>query len=191
MNNLASIKQAWLEELSLFNSSPGIQRFFSGNATREHYKSILREIYFHTRENPQLQTFAAVFFKGDQRKYVKKFMAHASSEIGHDQLALNDIATLGGDISNIPNERPLPETSALLAFGFYQIQFLNPVGYLGYLFHLEFTPTSEGSAYMQALEKIGIPKEAMTFLHDHTTIDIGHNKMMEGYAHDLIQNEQD
>src|SRR5205809_224552 len=95
-NNLAIIKEAWLKELAKFDKSEPIRRLFTGNITVEHYKSILREIYFHTRENPQLQTFAAVFFKGKQREYVKSFFKHASSEIGHDQLALNDITTLGG-----------------------------------------------------------------------------------------------
>ena len=190
-NNLATIKEAWLKELAKFDNSGPFLKLFAGQLTIEHYKSILREIYFHTRENPQLQTFAAAFFKGEQRKYVKPFFKHATSEIGHDQLALDDIATLGGDISNIPNERALPETLALLGYGFYQIQFLNPIGYLGYLFHLEFTPTQQGGAYMQALEKIGVPKEAMTFIYDHSTIDVGHNKMMEGYAADLILSDED
>jgi hypothetical protein len=190
-SNLETIKKVWLTELSKFGKSNALQRLFSGNLKVEHYKSILREIYFHTRENPQLQTFASLFFKGDQRKYVKQFFKHASSEVGHDQLALNDLKFLGGNIDNIPNERPLPETSALIAYPFYHIQFGNPIGYLGYLFYLEFTPTSQGANYMDALEKIGVPKEAMTFIHDHSTIDVGHNKLMEGYAADLIQGEED
>lgn len=190
-SNLDLVKEVWQIELQKFGQSVPLQRLFSGQITVDHYKAVLREIYFHTRENPQLQTLAATYFKGDQRKYVKKFMAHASSEFGHDQLALNDLKTLGEDISDIPNQRPLPETTALLAFPFYQIQYGNPIGYLGYLFHLEFTPTSQGEVYMQNLEKIGVPKTAMTFIHDHSTIDVGHNKMMEGYAKDLIQNEED
>lgn len=189
--NFELIKSSWQNEVNKFNRGKVIQMLLTGNLTVDHYKSILREIYFHTRENPQLQTFAAVFFKGNQRKYVKKFMAHASSEIGHDQLALDDLKLLGEDTENIPNERPLPETSALIAYPYYHIQFGNPVGYLGYLFFLEFTPTSQGAVYMDALEKMSVPREAMTFIHDHSTIDIGHNKMMEGYAQDIIQNEED
>jgi len=191
MNNLETIKAAWMQELEAFNQSAVIQRVLSGNLTVEHYKSFLREIYFHTRENPQLQAYAATWFKGDQRKYVKQFYKHASSEIGHDQLALNDINTLGGDTSDIPNQRPLPETLALVSFGFYQVQFLNPIGYLGYLFHLEFTPTAHGEVYMQALANAGVPREAMTFIADHATIDVGHNKLMEGYAEHIIHSEED
>jgi hypothetical protein len=133
----------------------------------------------------------AVFFRGNQRQMVKRFFQHATSEIGHDQLALNDLKVLGEDVSRISCERPLPATVALLGYAFYQVQHLNPLGYLGYLFHLEFTPTQNGGAYMQMLEKIGIPREAMTFLHDHSTIDRGHNKLMETYVQELIRTKED
>lgn len=122
---------------------------------------------------------------------VKRFFQHATAEIGHDQLALNDLKTLGEDVSRIPFEHPLPATLALLGYAFYQVQHLNPLGYLGYLFHLEFMPTQNGGAYMQMLERIGVPREAMTFLHDHSTIDKGHNKLMETYVDELVLISED
>jgi hypothetical protein len=88
-------------------------------------------------------------------------------------------------------ENPQPATSALLAFGFYQIYVRNPVGYLGYLFFLEFTPTQGGAAYMERLAALGVPGEAMTFLQDHTTIDQGHNRLMETYIDDLVRDQND
>ncbi|MEM6537764.1 MAG: iron-containing redox enzyme family protein [Pseudomonadota bacterium] len=174
-----------------FLASRPVQAVLRGEMTPDEYRSILREVFHHTRENPQLQATAATFFRGRDREMVRSFYAHAASEIGHDQLALNDFTSLGGDPTAVPYENPLPATSALLAYGFYQIFNLNPVGYLGYLFFLEFTPTRSGGMLMGALETTGIPRAAMTFLNDHTEIDVGHNRMMEKYAASLIHDEGD
>ncbi|MEN7344252.1 MAG: iron-containing redox enzyme family protein [Pseudomonadota bacterium] len=177
--------------LAKFLTTPAIQRLNSGDVELKHYQAILRQIFHHARENPQIQALATVYFRGEQRETIKRFYAHASSEIGHDQLALDDLVATGMDVSSIPSEYPLPSTSALLAFAFYQIQNHNPVGYLGYLFFLEFTPTAIGGRMLEQLAAIGVPADAMSFLQDHTTIDVHHNKMMEGYVEDLVQNEAD
>lgn len=177
--------------LSGFSASWPIRRMMSGELTIPEYRAMCREVFHHTRENPQLQALATVYFRGRQRDAVRMFYKHAASEIGHDQLALNDFATLGGDASAVPYENPLPATSALLAYGFYQIYNLSPVGYLGYLFFLEFTPTRSGAGMMDALARIGVPRGAMTFLKDHTEIDVGHNKMMELYVDRLVRSGQD
>ena len=178
--------------LADFMKSAPVKSLLNGDTTPAQYRGILREVFHHTRENPQLQALATVYFRGRQRDMVSSFYKHAASEIGHDQLALNDYITLGGaDADVIPYENPLPATTALLAYGFYQIYNLNPLGYLGYLFFLEFTPTSTGDGMMDRLRSIGVPDAAMTFLKDHTTIDQGHNRLMEKYADAMVHNEAD
>lgn len=173
-----------------FMDSPSIKSLLSGDATVEEYRSLVRQIFHHTRENPQLQALAAVYFRGRQRDMVRAFFAHASSEIGHDQMALNDFVTLGGDATNVPYENPLPATTALTAFGFYQVYNLNPLGYLGYLYFLEFIGTSSGGRIIDALIKIGVPENATTFLREHTEVDIAHNKLMEKYVKELVNNNE-
>jgi hypothetical protein len=184
------IDEAFQKALGEFRSSTGMSRFLAGETQVAHYKSLLREIFHHTRENPQLQALATVYFRGSQRAAVKGFLRHALSEVGHDQLALDDLRTLGEPVEEIPLENPLPATTALLSFGFYQIYNLDPVGYLGYLYFLEFTPTQAGREFMTGIERMGVPREAMTFLQDHATIDIGHNRMMESYVDELVTSER-
>ena len=178
--------QPVLEEF--LNSSP-MRALRGGEMTVADYRAILRQIFHHTRENPQLQALATVYFRGRQRDVARAFYRHSFSEIGDDQLALNDFVTLSGDASGVPYENPLPATTALLSYGFYQIYNLNPVGYLGYLFFLEFTPTRAGGALLEALTNAGVPRNAMTFLKDHTTVDVGHNKLMETYVDRLVRSE--
>jgi pyrroloquinoline quinone (PQQ) biosynthesis protein C len=106
-------------------------------------------------------------------------------------MALDDLAALGEDVSSIPQSHPLPSTMALISFPFYQVEHLNPVGYLGYLYFLEFMPTRQGAQYGAALAKLGVPSQAMTFLAEHVAVDVGHNKMMEQYLGRLVHDEDD
>ncbi len=122
---------------------------------------------------------------------MRTFFTHAASEIGHDQLALNDFVALGGDATDVPYENPLPATTSLLGFGFYQIYVLNPLGYLGYLFFLEFNGTQSGNGLMDALRRVGVPDNAMTFLRDHAEIDVGHNRLMEKYVDQMVKSDKD
>ncbi len=191
MTKLERIIGEWEPAFYQANLTPGFARIMNGEIEVIHYAAIMRQIFHHARENPQLQAYATAYFKGNQRKMCRMFFSHASSEIGHDQLAKEDLITLGVDVSGLSFERPLPATSALLAFPFYQIQFHNVLGYLGYLFHLEFMPTRMGAAYMESLAKAGVPREAMSFIADHATIDIAHNKLMERYIDELILTEED
>ena len=95
------------------------------------------------------------------------------------------------DVSTAATENPLPATKALLSFPFYQISYENPVSYLGYLFFLEFVPTMAGRGMIKELRAIGVPENAFSFLHDHTTVDVGHNKAMERYCDQLVQTDAD
>lgn len=187
MEAFRELQQAFLPVQASFLRSKGIERVLQGRIGTEHYASYLRQVFHHTRENPQIQTLATVYFRGHQRAAIKRFFRHASSELGHDILALEDLRTLGEDVARLAEENPLPETAALIAFPFHQIYNLSPVGYLGYLFFLEFLPTGNGGALMDALERVGVEGGAMRFLRDHATIDVGHNKLMEGYAQALLK----
>ncbi len=173
-----------------FLRRPAVARFVNGEATLAEYGSFLRQVYHQTRENPQAQAHATAYFRGTQRNSIKQFMKHAVSELGHDELAREDIRNLNIPMSDLvdgmPSEQPLPETSALIAFAYYQMQFLDPVGYLGCVYFLEFMPTSIGRGAGDALDKMGVPQDARSFVDDHVAIDVAHNKLMEGYLPDLV-----
>lgn len=185
------LQSAFQAVQSRFLQSCALSRVAQGNIGLPHYASYLRQVFHHTRENPQIQALATVYFRGHQRAAIKRFFRHASSEIGHDQLARDDLDKLGIDTENLPFENPLPETTALISFPFHQIYNLNPVGYIGYLYFLEFLPTGKGHVIMEVLESAGVPREAMSFLHDHSTIDVAHNQLMDGYIQTLITTERE
>lgn len=183
------VLSVWREEIQNINKKPWMTRLQSGDFQIRNYKGFLLETYHHAGLNPQIQAFATMYFKDNPREMIGLFYKHAGSEIGHDLLALNDLGALGENIEKLRHSKPLPSTAAFNAFALMQIQLVNPVAYLGYLFHLEFLPTQQGRVHIERLKHLGVPKNALTFLEEHATIDAGHNKMMERYIDTLVKDE--
>jgi pyrroloquinoline quinone (PQQ) biosynthesis protein C len=192
MKNVAEVTQAvFLDAMKRFGESRAILALRGGQFTVRHYKCVLKEIYHYAKEDPQIQALASVYFRGEDRAAVKMFLKHATAEIGHELMALKDLKALGEDVSEIPYSNPLPSTIALTAFPFYQIHYQNPIGYLGYLYFLEHMPTKSGPGYMEALKKAGVPDNALGFLQEHTTVDVGHNRLMQEYLMRLVRSDSD
>lgn len=191
MSAIDRIRENWLKSLEKTNNSKWFTRLAKGEMTVEHYKSFLRETYYNAGQNPQIQAFSTVFFPQSYRKIIKRYYQHAIAEIGHDVLALNDLKDLGVAEEDVIQTAALPETTALIAYGYYSVQFKSPLDYLGYLFHLEFMPTTGGKDYINALKAVGVPESALSFLIEHSEVDIEHNKMMKLYIDKFVENEQD
>lgn len=185
------IADAFEVSLESFMKSKTICLLAEGSLTLSQYKSILREIYYYVREDPQIQVLMTVYLRGCNRRGVKALLQHAISEVNHEQLALNDLMALGEDVSQVATSRPLPTTMGLIAFAFYQIIFRNPIGHLGYLYFLEFLPTAVGNTFSDMLRSNGVPEGATSFLLEHTEADVGHNKLMEKHIIDLVQTQED
>lgn len=190
-NKLEKIRSAWFEQVQVLNQSPWFERLLKGDLELKHYKGFLLQTYHHAGLNPQIQAFATMYFKENHRDIFGMFYKHAASEIGHDLIALNDLVALGENKEKLLKTHPLPETAAYNAWVIYLIQFVDPVAYLGYLFHLEFLPTLHGKKYIEVLQGMGVPETALQFIEEHSTVDIGHNRLMAKYIEELIQTERD
>ncbi len=170
-------------------ASPALASLAAGTLKVDEYREIVREVYHFDRETPQIHAVAASYFHGRERDLVRLYFQHATSEVGHDELALNDFVTLGGDGTTVPYENPLPATTALIGYAYHQIQRLNPAGFLGYLYFLEFIATSSGGAAANWLRNVGVPDNALSFLLEHIEVDVTHNRLMERYVESVITTE--
>lgn len=140
--------------------------------------------------NPSLQAAASLKFMGAQRVVMKEYLGHALSEVGHDQLAVDDLRVMGEDVSALSTYRPLAGTSALMSFGYYAAMGCSPAVYFGYLYHLESMPVKSGGAYIQRLKSIGVPDEALSFVEEHAKFDVSHMKLNEEYLQMFVQNDK-
>ncbi|MEM7218116.1 MAG: iron-containing redox enzyme family protein [Pseudomonadota bacterium] len=183
------IAEQFKTTLARFNASSGLVALFSDSITPRQWAWMMRETYFYTRDNPQLQAAATLHFTGRQRELVDGFMRHARSEIGHDTLAANDAAALGLVSDTFPAQRPLPATAALISHARLQVLQGNLPAYLAYLYFLEFMPVTSGADYLRHLAAVGIGEEAMSFLIDHARIDEGHVRNMPRYIDYLVPDD--
>lgn len=179
------------EALASFANRDIVRSTVAGDLSPEQYAGVLAQIYFQTRENPQLQALATTRFSAGGRKLVGQFLGHAKSEVGHDAMAWSDIRSLGFSVDGLADSQPLPQTAGLRGFAFHQTLWGDPIAYLGYLLFLEYTPTTAGEAYRAGLQESGIPETALTFIDEHIGVDVAHNKLMEGYLDELLQSESD
>ncbi len=184
---ISQIQASFSQAMAEFARTKPMRMLADGEISLDHYKAVLREMYHYAREDPQIQALATVFLRGEDRSCVKMFLKHAVAEVGHDIMALGDLKALGVDVSEISTTMPLPATVALTAYPFYQTQYHNPIGYLGYLYFLEHMPTVAGAGYMSALNRLGIPETSMTFLAEHVSVDVAHNKLMLEYIERLVK----
>lgn len=186
MTPFECLQEAWKPIEAEFMDSAPMRRLANQNLTLAHYAAYLRETYYYTRENPQIQAACTTYFRGRERTLVKTFLHHAISEVGHDALALNDLRFLGFDTSDIPEQKPLPNTLALISFPFYAMQYRSQYSYLGYLYFLEFLPNSLGENILASLRQAWIPETALSFLREHNAVDAHHNKLMIRYANEML-----
>ncbi|MBK8180459.1 MAG: iron-containing redox enzyme family protein [Planctomycetes bacterium] len=187
MNAYHALVADWNDTLHTMARSKAFVLMGTGEITARQYACVLRQVFHYVRESSQTMTLACSHFRGAQRAMIKTLMRHATSESGHEFLALHDIAALGEDTTNIPFERPLPATFALTASIFHLIEHHEPLSILGYMFQLEYTPTQVGPKYIAALERAGIPRTAMTFLGEHSEVDVAHCKLLAQYCKTLIR----
>ncbi len=185
------VKNCAKESMKYIANSRGFQKLSKGEVSINEYKQILQEIYYQTRETPGLMGQLGFALTGSRRAGIKMMYKHAVSEFGHEELALKDLAVLGVDRNEVVTKHPLPATSALIGYAHYQITRMNPVGFVGFIYFLEFLPSSSGKSYAENLMKAGVPESAMSFLADHTEIDVAHARLINSYVETMVKTESD
>lgn len=181
----------WEKEMQAIKKRPEFAFLNETKVPLESYKWYLRETYHHTKENPISQLIALRSFDRSNHELMTKYILHARSEITHDQLALNDYCVLGGNREVATSSQPLPDTEAMIGYTYYCAYSDTPLKYLGYLFHVEALPATQGQDYIGLLIKMGVPETAVTFLKEHSEVDPAHQQLMRYYLGQVIKTEHD
>jgi pyrroloquinoline quinone (PQQ) biosynthesis protein C len=191
IERLKVLEEEWLKCFSILHNEAFFSALSNGTLEIQDYKGFLRETYFNAAQNTKNMSMFQAHLQTDRRSLEAKFLKHAAMEIGHDELALNDLQVFGEAVEQIRNERPLPTTEALAAFIVFQIQHRNPLAYLGYLYHLESLPVHIGENALESLLRIGVPFEATTFLREHAEADPVHIAWNREYLEGFVKSDAD
>lgn len=159
--------------------------------TIEHYKAFLREEYHNTTLNPKIMALFFSRLHTSEHAMAAKVLKHAAMEVGHNELALQDLAALGEDIEAVRHGRALPATEALAAFMVFQVEHRSPLAFLGYIYHLEALSERMAGGSGDLFGKIGVPENAMSFLKEHADADPVHTRWNREYLSTFVRTEED
>jgi len=186
-----TLEKEWEIACKRLKGGEFFERLASGRLEIKHYKAYLRETYHNAAQNPRSMALFMAHVDTGLRPLEAKFMRHTAMEMGHDELALDDLRTLGEDAEAVRSGRPLPTTEALAGFIVFQIQHRNPFAYLGYLYHLEALPVRMGDGAIGSLAAMGVPAEALSFLREHAEADPVHSRWNREYLDGFVRSGND
>lgn len=191
MDRMKLIETEWNSCYERLARGEFFRKLTTGALEVRHYKGFLRESFHNTRQNPDTMAMFAAHFKSGNPGLKAKFLKHTAMELGHDELALDDLRALGEDAEAVRSGRPMIATEAMTGFIMLQIQHRNPLAFLGYSYHLESIPVRMSVAAMGALGRLGIPANAVSFLKEHIEADPVHLKWNREYVEGFVRTQAD
>ena len=140
---------------------------------RQLYVRAMIEVFHYTKNNAINQA-AATFNEDHKRVGLLRFaMKHALEELGHENMVVNDLASIGIDASVFDNQ-PLPATEALNGY-LYNLSIRGGViPRLGYSFWAEDSYEHLAPLMDVCKNKLKLGEKQLTFFIAHSVIDAKH-----------------
>jgi hypothetical protein len=133
------------------------------------YAEFLAQTYFYAQYTTRILALAGVRVSLEERKLHARLLTHAGEERGHDKMLINDLKSLGRNISEFDKS---PFTSALYQTQYYMIEHVSPSALYGFILLLEGVSLACGPGLY---EKVGAHfKNSTTYLKVHIEEDEDH-----------------
>ncbi|MGB1109186.1 MAG: TenA family transcriptional regulator [Gammaproteobacteria bacterium] len=180
------------QERNALMSIPFMIEGVSGRISLDEYLAFLTQAYHHVKHTVPLLMLCGAHIPAE-KEWLRDAMAeYIEEELGHQEWILNDIAACGGDAEAVRHSRPGGAADTLVAYAYYQIQHVTPLGFLGMVQVLEGTSIR---AATEAAKNIGkaltLGPECFTYLSSHGSLDISHMDFFEGLINRLSEDEVD
>ena len=163
----------------------------AGRLSRDQYVAFLCQAYPHVKHTVPL-LMAAGSRLPDDKEWLRVALAeYVEEELGHQEWILSDIAACGYDPEKARHSIPNRATEVMVAYAYYMVDRLNPVGFFGMVHVLEGTSVQVATQAASAIAKsTGFSKQAFSYLDSHGSLDIEHVKFFERLM-DKIEDERD
>ena len=157
----------------LIRTSPLLRVIDENRITRELYAIYMVETYHYTGHNARNQ--ALVGMRPDlSAPYMKFCLEHAADEVGHEKMALHDVASLGIVDPDAALPVPLMETDILISYLYWVSQTGNPLQRLGYSYWAESCYKYINPLLAKLRKHLDLQASQMTFFIAHSDIDAEH-----------------
>jgi pyrroloquinoline quinone (PQQ) biosynthesis protein C len=162
-----------------------------GKLSRDQYVAFLCQAYHHVKHTVPLLMAAGSRLPEDKEWLRVALAEYVEEELGHQEWILSDIAACGYDPEKARHSIPNRATEVMVAYAYYMVDRLNPVGFFGMVHVLEGTSVQVATQAASAIAKsTGLSKQAFSYLDSHGSLDIEHVKFFERLM-DKIEDERD
>ncbi len=181
MSFFAQLQTATEEGRDYLYAAPLIHDSVAGRTDLQTYVAYLCQAYHHVRHTTPLLMAAGSRFSA-QQEWLRDAMAeYIDEECGHQEWILNDIAACGFDREAARRTAPTVATEVMVAYAYYTIDRVSPVGFFGMVHVLEGTSIALADRAADALQKhLGLPDAAFSYLRSHGALDQEHVKFFSG-----------
>lgn len=162
------------DEWAQIYRAPFAQHVLRLGVDKDLYKLAMLQVYHYTRHNPINQAFATWRVEPDRTGLLRFCFEHAAEELGHENMVLNDLRSVGmfepGDL----DAPPLPATEGFIGYLYYVGLHHGAVARLGYSYWAETVYTHIGKLLGKARDDLSLDDKQMTFFVAHAVIDEKH-----------------
>ncbi|VXC43333.1 Biliverdin-producing heme oxygenase [Pseudomonas sp. 8AS] len=191
MSFFDQLQAATATERETLFSVPVIQDALAGKVSLDSYIAFLTQAYYHVRHTVPLLMASGARLPARLEWLRQAVCEYIEEEYGHEQWILGDIAACGGDRDAVRDGQPSQAIELMVSFLYDTIARGNPVGLFGMVNVLEGTSIALASQAAGTIqERLGLPKEAFSYLFSHGALDIGHMQTYRGLM-DRLDNEED
>ena len=165
-----------------------VHQAMAGEMCLEQYVAFLCQAYHHVKHTIPLLMAAGSRIPQEHEWLRMALAEYVEEELGHQEWILNDIAACGYDKEKVRNSTPNRATEMMVAYAYYVIDRVDPVGFFGMVHVLEGTSVVVADEAAKCIaNSTGLPKKAFSYLTSHGALDIEHVKFFENLM-DKIEN---
>jgi len=165
-----------------------VHQAMAGEMCLEQYVAFLCQAYHHVKHTIPLLMAAGSRIPQEHEWLRMALAEYVEEELGHQEWILNDIAACGYDKEKVRNSTPNRATEMMVAYAYYVIDRVDPVGFFGMVHVLEGTSVVVADEAAKCIaNSTGLPKKAFSYLTSHGALDIEHVKFFENLM-DKVEN---
>ena len=161
-------------------SAEVIKRCLRGEVELQTYIAFLTEAYHHVKHTVPL-LMACGSRLPERLEWLREAVVnYIEEEVGHQEWILNDLQALGVDKEGVRHGKPSIHTELMVSYAYDQVLRNNPVGFFGMVYTLEKTSSTIATfAAEQISTGLSLPREAMSYMISHGSLDVEHMQDFE------------
>ncbi|WP_420592093.1 iron-containing redox enzyme family protein [Bacterioplanoides sp.] len=142
--------------------------------TKELWRTVMVEVYHYVKHNSKHQAMAVQSIDHTDTKFVGWAIRHAGEELGHENMIVRDLASIGLDDFSQFEKPPLGGAAALNGYLYNVAKTYGAVARLGYSYWAENSYEHLWGLIEQAQEQLNFEEKNLTFYIEHAKIDEKH-----------------